>query len=451
MKRVLILGAAGRDFHNFNLLFRHHPEFNVVAFTATQIPDIAGRTYPRALAGPLYPVGIPIVDERDLERIIRERKVDEAVFSYSDVSYETLMHVASRILSAGADFRLIAPHETQLEAKVPVISVCAVRTGCGKSPVSRRVVRGLRHLGFHPVVVRHPMPYGDLGAQHAQRFGNLDDLSKNHCTIEEREEYELHIADGTTVYAGVDYQEILAHAEQEGDVIIWDGGNNDTSFFRSDLHIVVLDPHRAGHELLYYPGEVNFRGADVLVINKVDSASKEELDILRKNIRAHNPKARVIEAASRVSVGHPEQVHGKRVLVIEDGPTLTHGEMAFGAGMVAARMFDASEIVDPRPYAVGSIAQTFHKFKHLGAVLPAMGYSDQQQHELEETIARTPCDIVLIATPVNLENILQISHPSLRVYYDVEETSKLTLTNVLEEFARECELHHRNQKKLSHA
>lgn len=435
MKRVLILGAAGRDFHNFNVLYRHHPEYKVVAFTATQIPDIAGRTYPRALAGPMYPAGIPIYEERELERIVRERQVDEAVFSYSDVSCEHLMHIASRVLCAGADFRLISPEATQLPAKVPVISICAVRTGCGKSPVSRRVVYGLRRLGFHPVVVRHPMPYGDLAAQHAQRFANFDDLEKNHCTIEEREEYEHHIADGTTVYAGVDYQEILAHAEQEGDVIIWDGGNNDTSFFRSNLRVVVLDPHRAGHELLYYPGEVNFRSADVLVINKVDSASKEELDILRRNIHTYNPTSRVVEAACRVTVRHPEHVQGKRVLVIEDGPTLTHGEMAFGAGMVAARMFGASEVVDPRPYAVGSIAETFHKFKHLGAVLPAMGYSDQQQHELEQTIAQTPCDLVLVATPVNLEHILRISHPSLRVYYDVEETSELTLTNVLEEFA----------------
>ena len=446
MKRVLILGAAGRDFHNFNLLYRHHPDCKVVAFTATQIPDIAGRTYPPALAGPLYPAGIPIYEERDLEKIIRERDVDEAVFSYSDVSYEHLMHIASRVLCAGADFRLITPEATQLPAKVPVVSICAVRTGCGKSPASRRVVHGLRHLGFHPVVVRHPMPYGDLAAQHAQRFASIEDLEKNRCTIEEREEYEHHITDGTTVYAGVDYQEILAHAEQEGDVIIWDGGNNDTSFFRSNLRIVVLDPHRAGHELLYYPGEVNFRNADVLVINKVDSASKEELDILRSNIGAYNPTAKVVETASRVTVRHPEQVHGKRVLVIEDGPTLTHGEMSFGAGMVAARMFGASEVVDPRPHAVGSIAETFHKFKHLGAVLPAMGYSDQQRHELQETIARTPCDLVLVATPVNLEHILQISHPSLRVYYDVEETSKLTLTNVLEEFARECEL--RNMKAV---
>ncbi|HVP63748.1 MAG TPA: cyclic 2,3-diphosphoglycerate synthase [candidate division Zixibacteria bacterium] len=440
MKRVLILGAAGRDFHNFNILFRHHPECEVVAFTATQIPDIAGRTYPHALSGPFYPAGIPIFEERDLEKIIRERDVDEAVFSYSDVSYEYLMHIASRVLCAGADFRLITPESTQLQSKVPVISICAVRTGCGKSPVSRRVVHGLRHLGLHPVVVRHPMPYGELAAQHAQRFANLDDLDKNHCTIEEREEYEQHIIDGTTVYAGVDYQEILAHAEQEGDVVIWDGGNNDTSFFRSDLRIVVLDPHRAGHELLYYPGEVNFRTADLLVINKVDSASKEELNVLRNNIRTFNPKARVVEAASRVTVRRPEQVLGKRVLVIEDGPTLTHGEMAFGAGMVAARMFGASEVVDPRPYAVGSIAETFRKFKHLGAVLPAMGYSRQQRQELQQTIADTPCDLVLVATPVNLEHVLQISHPSLRVYYDVEETSLLTLTNVLEEFARDCEL-----------
>src|SRR5208283_2688718 len=392
MKTVLILGAAGRDFHNFNVVFRDNPEFHVVAFTFAQIPDIDGRRYPAQLAGELYPDGIPILDENRMEEIIRDEQVDVVVFSYSDIAHSTLMHLASRAVAAGADFWLLGVERTQLVAKVPVISVCAVRTGCGKSPVSRRIATELRKLGWNPVVVRHPMAYGDLAAQHAQRFGSLADLDKNRCTIEEREEYEPHIMEGTTVYAGVDYEEILRQAEQEGDVILWDGGNNDTSFYKPDLDIVVLDPHRPGHELGYYPGEVNFRSAHVLIINKVDTANPDSIAIVRQNIARHNPRAQVIETACTVSVEDPELIKGKRVLVVEDGPTLTHGEMPYGAGVVAANRYGASKLVDPRPFAAGSIQKTFEKFQHLGKVLPAVGYSEIQRHELEETILRVPCD-----------------------------------------------------------
>jgi len=381
MKRVLILGAAGRDFHDFNVVFRNNPEFQVVAFTATQIPDIAGRRYPVELAGNLYPNGIPILEEDKMEQIIRDQHVDTVVFAYSDVAYPNLMHLASRAVAAGADFQLPAAAHTQLTAKAPVVSVCAVRTGCGKSPVSRRIAVELRNQGWHPVVVRHPMPYGDLNEQRAQRFASLADLDRNNCTIEEREEYEPHIVEGTTVYAGVDYQDILRQAELEGDVILWDGGNNDTPFYRPDLAIVVLDPHRAGHELGYYPGEVNFRSADVLIINKVDTADPDGIKTVRRNIALHNLKARVIETASRVTVDNPDVVNGKTVLVVEDGPTLTHGEMPYGAGVVAANRYHAAALVDPRPYAVGSIQKTFQKFPHLWRVLPAMGYSDTQRHD----------------------------------------------------------------------
>ncbi len=437
MKRVLLIGAAGRDFHNFNVVFRHNPEYTVVAFTAAQIPDIAGRKYPTELAGPLYPGGIPIVEENDMEKIIREQEVDVCVFSYSDINHVTLMHIASRVVAAGADFWLLGATRTQLVSKVPVISICAVRTGCGKSPVSRRIAHGLRHLGWHPVVIRHPMPYGDLAAQHAQRFSKLSDLDLHECTIEEREEYEPHIAEGTTVYAGVDYEEIMRQAEQEGDVILWDGGNNDTSFYRSDLEIVVLDPHRAGHELAYYPGEVNFRSAKVLVINKVDTAKPEDIQTVRDNIKKYNPTATVVEAACRVTVPKPEDIKGKRVLVVEDGPTLTHGEMPYGAGVVAARQFGAAEMVDPRPFAVGSIRATFEKFKHLGALLPAMGYSDAQRNELEETIKRVPCDLVLVATPIDLARTIKLDKPSMRVRYEAEELTKPSFTDILTAFTRE--------------
>jgi predicted GTPase len=436
MKRVLILGAAGRDFHNFNVVFRHNPEFQVVAFTATQIPDIAGRKYPAELAGALYPQGIPIVEEADMEKVIREREIDVAVFSYSDVAHHTLMHVASRVVAAGADFWLLGAKKTQLPAKVPVISVCAVRTGCGKSPVSRRVATLLKELGWKPVAVRHPMPYGDLAAQRAQRFATLADLDRHKCTIEEMEEYEPHITSGMTIYAGVDYEDILRQAEQEGDVILWDGGNNDTSFYRSDLEIVVLDPHRAGHELEYYPGEVNFRSGQVLVINKVDTAKLEDIQKVRANIKKVNPAATIIEAACRVSVPNPELVRGKRVLVVEDGPTLTHGEMKYGAGVVAAQQFGAAEMVDPRPYAVGSIRCTFEKYQHLATLLPAMGYGDKQRNELEETIKRVPCDLVLVATPIDLARVITIDKPAMRVSYETDEVSRPDLKDVLDSFTK---------------
>ena len=437
MKKVLIIGAAGRDFHNFNVVFRHDSNYQVVAFTATQIPDIAGRKYPVELAGALYPAGIPIVEESDMEKIIREQEVDVCVFSYSDVNHSTLMHVASRVVAAGADFWLLGAQRTQLVSKVPVVSICAVRTGCGKSPVSRRIATELRNLGWNPVAIRHPMPYGDLAAQHAQRFAKLSDLDLHDCTIEEREEYEPHIAAGTTIYSGVDYEEILRQAEQEGDVILWDGGNNDTSFYRSDLEIVVLDPHRAGHELAYYPGEVNFRSGKVLVINKVDTAKPEDVQKVRDNIKKFNPTATVVEAACRVTVPKPADVRGKRVLVVEDGPTLTHGEMSYGAGVVAARQFGAAEMVDPRPYAVGSIRATFEKFPHLGALLPAMGYSETQRHELEETIKRVPCDLVLVATPIDLARTIKLEKPNLRVQYEAEELTHPNFTEILAAFTRE--------------
>lgn len=436
MKRVLILGAAGRDFHDFNVVFRNNPEFQVVAFTATQIPDIAGRRYPTELAGNLYPDGIPILEEDKMEQIIRDQHVDTVVFAYSDVAYPNLMHLASRAVAAGADFQLLAAAHTQLTAKAPVVSVCAVRTGCGKSPVSRRIAVELRNQGWHPVVVRHPMPYGDLNEQRAQRFASLADLDRNNCTIEEREEYEPHIVEGTTVYAGVDYQDILRQAEQEGDVILWDGGNNDTPFYRPDLAIVVLDPHRAGHELGYYPGEVNFRSADVLIINKVDTADPDGIKTVRRNIALHNPKARVIETASRVTVDNPDVVNGKTVLVVEDGPTLTHGEMPYGAGVVAANRYHAAALVDPRPYAVGSIQKTFQKFPHLWRVLPAMGYSDTQRHELEETIKRVPCDLVVVATPIDLARAIRLDKPYVCVRYEVEEIGKPAISAMIEEFTQ---------------
>ena len=439
MRRVLILGAAGRDFHNFNLVFRNKPEFDVVAFTANQIPDIAGRHYPPELAGSLYPEGIPIVEESLMEEAIRKQRVDIVVFSYSDVKHETVMHLASRAGAAGADFWLLSAEHTQLQASLPVISVCAVRTGCGKSPVSRKIAAELRSQGWSPVVVRHPMPYGDLVAQRCQRFVTMADLDRYECTIEEREEYEPHIAEGTTVYAGVDYYDILRSAEEDGDIILWDGGNNDTSFYRPDLDIVVLDPHRPGHELAYYPGEVNFRTAHVLIINKVDTANQDAIETVRRNIAQHNPSALVIETACRVGVADPERIAGKRVLVVEDGPTLTHGEMPYGAGVVAANRYGAAKLVDPRPYAVGSIKATFEKFPHLGKVLPAMGYSENQRHELQETIRRVPCDLVLVATPIDLTRTIHFDKPSMRVRYEVEAIGEPAITRLIENFSRQYE------------
>ncbi|HET7751880.1 MAG TPA: cyclic 2,3-diphosphoglycerate synthase [Terriglobales bacterium] len=434
MQKVLILGAAGRDFHNFNVVFRHHPEFQVVAFTATQIPDIANRRYPPELAGHLYRQGIPIADEKEMERLIAEQGIDVVVFSYSDVAHPTVMHLASRAVAAGADFWLLGTEHTQLRSNLPVVSVCAVRTGCGKSPVSRRVAAELRRLGWKPVVIRHPMPYGDLAEQAVQRFARLEDLERHKCTIEEREEYEPHIVNGTVVYAGVDYEAILRQAEQEGDLILWDGGNNDTPFYSSDLEIVVADPHRPGHELGYYPGEVNLRRAHVVVINKVDTASAHNVDVVRQNVRQHNPKATIIEAACKVSVAASEQIKGRRVLVVEDGPTLTHGEMPYGAGVVAARQWGATELMDARPYAVGSIRGTYERFTHLTTLLPAMGYSAIQRHELEETINRVPADLVLVATPVDLGAILRVNKPCVRVGYEVEERTQPTIADVLAQF-----------------
>ena len=442
MKTVLILGAAGRDFHNFNVFFRQNLDYQVIAFTATQIPDIAGRRYPAALAGRLYPEGIPIFEEKDLESLIEDYSVDVVVFSYSDISHQNLMHLASRAGAAGADFWLLGPEHSQIASRVPVISVCAVRTGCGKSPVSRLVAAELRKHGRKPVVIRHPMPYGDLAVQAVQRFATFEDLDLQQCTIEEREEYEPHICEGTVVYAGVDYEKILHQAEKEADVILWDGGNNDTPFYKSDLEIVVVDPHRPGHELSYYPGEVNLRRADVLVINKVDTAQQHDIETVRQNIRLNNPRASVCEMACRVAVKDPELVRGKRVLVVEDGPTLTHGEMPYGAGVVAARQCGASELVDPRPYAVGSIRGTYERYQHLTSLLPAMGYSDMQRHELEETIRRTPCDLVIVATPIDLERTIKIGRPNLRVTYAVEELTKPSLADCLANFVHEHEPAH---------
>lgn len=439
MKRVLILGAAGRDFHNFNVVFRDNPNYRVAAFTATQIPDIAGRRYPPELAGSLYPQGIPILEEKDMESLIAERQIDAVAFSYSDVSHLNLMHLASRAVAADCDFWLLGTGRTQIKSSVPVISVCAVRTGCGKSPVSRLVAEELRRQGHRPVVIRHPMPYGDLAVQAVQRFATMEDLDIQKCTIEEREEYEPHISKGTVVYAGVDYKAILDRAEKEADVILWDGGNNDTSFYASDLEIVVVDPHRAGHELAYFPGEVNLRRADVIVINKVDTAAQRDVETVRQNIRLHNPKATVFEMACRVSVPEPSLLKGQRVLVVEDGPTLTHGEMPYGAGVVAARQSGAAELVDPRPYAVGSIHGTYERYRHLTNLLPAMGYSAMQRHELEETIQRTPCDLVVIATPIDLARVIRIDKPNLRVTYEVEELTKPGLAEMLAQFVHEHE------------
>lgn len=438
-RRILILGAAGRDFHNFNVRFRHDPSVQVVAFTATQIPDIAGRVYPPELAGPNYPYGIPIDLESNLESLIREQEVDQVVFSYSDVSHNHVMDLASRASAAGADFLLLGAESTMLRAKVPVVSVCAVRTGCGKSPVSRRVVQLLRKLGCNPVVVRHPMPYGDLVAQRVQRFASIQDLEDQRCTIEEREEYEPHLEHGTVVYAGVDYEEILRQAEREAGVIVWDGGNNDTPFFRPTLEIVVADPHRAGHELLYYPGEVNLLRAHVVLINKVNTAPEEAIAQIRRNVKEQNPHAHVLEAASRIKVSDPEKIFGARVLVIEDGPTLTHGGMSFGAGMVAARENGAADFVDPRPYAVGSLREVYQRYPHLGAILPAMGYGPKQLSDLEQTIWNTPCDVVIEATPAHLYHLIEIPVPVVRVGYEMVEHGEWMLEEILRDAVAERE------------
>ncbi len=429
--RTIIMGAAGRDFHNFNVYFRNNPDFEVVAFTATQIPDIEGRTYPAQLAGARYPKGIPIYAESDLVKLIREKQVDEVVFAYSDVPHETVMHKASISMAAGANFRLLGPKSTQVKSSKPVVSVCAVRTGSGKSQTTRRVSLILRSLGFKVAAIRHPMPYGDLVKQAVQRFATYSDLDKQQCTIEEREEYEPHLDNGVIVYAGVDYERILRQAEQEVDIVLWDGGNNDFPFYVSDFQIVVVDPHRPGHELSYHPGETNTRSADVFVINKVDTANSENVLKVRENLAAANPNAVVIEAASPLFVEKPADIRGKRVLVIEDGPTLTHGEMAYGAGWVAARRFGASAIVDPRPYAVRSIKATYDKYPRTGPILPAMGYGDAQVRDLEETIRNAEVDMVIIATPIDLTRILKIDKPSQRVRYELQEIGKPTLEDLL--------------------
>jgi len=429
--RTLIMGAAGRDFHNFNVYFRGNPEYTVVAFTATQIPNIDGRAYPPALAGSLYPSGIPIYPESDLVRLIKELNVDQVIFAYSDVSHETVMHKASTVLAAGADFRLMGLASTQLQSSKPVVSVCAVRTGSGKSQTTRRVSLILRAMGYKVAAIRHPMPYGDLVKQKVQRFSEYSDLDKHECTIEEREEYEPHLDNGVIVYAGVDYEAILRQAEQEVDIILWDGGNNDFSFYKSDLAIVVADPHRAGHEKTFHPGETNVRAADVFVINKVDTASPDAVIAVRQSLYEMNPTALVIEGASPLFVSDPASIRGKRVLVIEDGPTLTHGDMAYGAGWVAARRFGAAEIVDPRPYAIGSIAATYRKYPKTGAILPAMGYGDDMVRDLEATINRSEVDMVISATPIDLNRIIRVNKPMQRVRYELQEIGQPTLEEIL--------------------
>lgn len=433
-KKVVIMGAAGRDFHDFNTYFRDNEEYEVVAFTATQIPDIEGRKYPAELAGRLYPDGIPIYAEEDLPRLIKEKGVDEVVFSYSDVSHEYVMHRASIALSNGAGFRFIPPKVTMLKANVPVIAVCAVRTGAGKSQTTRRVAKLLQSMGKKVVVVRHPMPYGDLREQAVQRFASYEDLDRYKCTIEEREEYEPHIDNGIVVYAGVDYEKILRQAEKECDVLIWDGGNNDIPFYKPDLHIVVADPHRPGHETKYHPGEANLRMADVVIINKVDTASPENVESVKASIKEVNPDADIIEAGSPISTDKPEMIRGKSVLVVEDGPTLTHGEMKYGAGTIAAKRFGAKEIVDPEPYAVGSIKKTFKKYPHLKNILPAMGYGKTQIQELQETINKVPCEIVVSGTPINLERVMKVNKPILRVRYELDEIGRPNLEDMIKTY-----------------
>lgn len=434
MKKVIIMGAAGRDFHNFNVFFRDNPDYRVVAFTATQIPDIEGRKYPAELAGKLYPKGIPIYAEEELPSLIEKHRVKEVIFAYSDVSHEYVMHRASIAHAAGASFCLLGPLETMLKSHKPVISVCAVRTGSGKSQTSRKIAVLLKRKGRKVAVIRHPMPYGDLAQQKVQRFATYEDLDRYDCTIEEREEYEPHIDNGIIVYAGVDYRAILRRAEKEADVILWDGGNNDFPFYVPNLEIVVVDPHRAGHELLYHPGETNFRRADVIVINKMDTASPGQVEAIQKNIGMINPKAKIIRANSRIQVEDGQVIAGKRVLVIEDGPTLTHGGMTYGAGIVAARQYKAAKIVDPRPWAVGSIKETFRKYSHLDRVLPAMGYGEKQIKELARTINHAECDLVVSATPIDLRRVISPNKRILRVRYELEEIGSPTLRDILKDY-----------------
>ncbi len=434
--RVLIMGAAGRDFHNFNVIYRNDPHSEVVAFTATQIPNIEDRRYPPELSGELYPNGIPILDEADLSRLILGMKVDDVVFSYSDVSHEYVMHKASEVLKCGANFKLLGGKKTMIRSNKPVIAIGAVRTGSGKSQTSRRVAEVLTDVGRRVAIIRHPMPYGNLAKQKGQRFSTIEDLKKHDCTIEEMEEYEPHIVRGSVVFAGIDYGAILDKAEKEADIILWDGGNNDMPFYKPDLFLVVVDPHRPGHELLFYPGESNLLMADVLVINKVDTADPENVATVKINIASVNPSATVIEAASPVKVEEPDAIKGRRCLVVEDGPTLTHGGMKFGAGVVAAEKFGASEIVDPRPWITGTIAETFETYPDIGKLLPAMGYGEQQIKDLESTINATDCDAVLIGTPIDLRKVLHIEKPSVRVTYDLKEIGKPTVAEVLTPFMK---------------
>lgn len=442
-KNVIIIGAAGRDFHNFNTYFRGNESYNVVAFTAAQIPDIDGRKYPAALAGDLYPDGIPIYAEQDLTGLIKELNVDDCVFSYSDVTYHKVMSMSAIVNSAGANFILLGPDDTMVTSTKPLIAVGAVRTGCGKSQTSRKIIEYLMDQGLKVVAIRHPMPYGDLVAQKVQRFATIDDLTKHKCTIEEMEEYEPHVVRGNVIYSGVDYEAILRAAEQDPDgcdVILWDGGNNDFPFYKPDLNITVTDPHRPGDELNYYPGEVTLRLADVVIINKIDSAAPEDIHQVRKNIAKVNPDATVIDGASPISVDDPSVIKGRKVLVVEDGPTLTHGGMKIGAGTVAALKFGAAELVDPRPFVVGKLAETFRLYPNIGTLLPAMGYGDQQIKDLEETINNTECDGVVIGTPIDLNRIVKITKPNTRVYYDLQEIGYPDLQVVLSEFIEEYDL-----------
>ena len=435
-KKVLIMGAAGRDFHNFNVVFRDEPQYQVIAFTATQIPNIHGRKYPAKLAGKLYPKGIPILPEDDLVKLIKRFKIDEVIFSYSDVSYQYVMERGAVVMAAGADFKLLGKESTTLRSKRPVIAVCAARTGSGKSQTTRKVCQLLKAKRMNPVVIRHPMPYGDLTKQICQRLASFSDLDKQRCTIEEREEYEPHILQGTVVYAGVDYRVILKEAENEAEVIVWDGGNNDIPFCQADLHITVVDPHRPGDELCYFPGKMNLLLADVVLINKVDSADYQDIEQVRFNVTTTNPEATLIEAASPISVDHPERIRGKSVLVVEDGPTLTHGGMTYGAGVIAAEKFGAKEIVDPRLWVKGEIKEAFETYPEIGALLPALGYGERQIKDLQKTINAIPCDSVVIGTPIDLTRVLKINKPSVRVRYELQEIGKPDLEDAVDEFLK---------------
>ena len=434
--KTIIMGAAGRDFHNFNLVYRDNDKYDVVAFTATQIPDIDGRKYPAELAGKLYPNGITIYDESELEKLIKDNDIEEVIFSYSDIHYEDVMHKAAKVMAWGAHFKILGSEPTMIKSTKPVIAIGAVRTGCGKSQTTRRVAEILKDAGLKVAAIRHPMPYGDLAKQAVQRFAHLDDLKKHKCTIEEMEEYEPHIETGTIIYSGVDYEAIVREAEKEADIILWDGGNNDMPFYKPDLNIVIVDPHRPGHERLYYPGETNLLMADVVIINKIVTADSEDIDWVRNSIREINPNAVVIDAASPVSVEETNLILGKTALVVEDGPTLTHGEMTYGAGMIAAEKFGAADVVDPRPYTVGTITETFEKYPDIGKLLPAMGYGDQQVKDLEKTIANTECDVVIIGTPIDLRRIIDIKQPSVRVTYDLQVIGKPNLVDVLKPFIK---------------